>query len=241
MAGDAGTGALTDAERAYIAGAVPKRVGEFAAARVCARRAIGRVRRVGGASGAVPGAVVDLVPDLVPGPERDVTWPAGLVGAITHCAGLRAAVVAPSAQVLSLGIDAEVNEALPEDAWSMVSVSGEEQMLGQLGGCAGVNLDRLLFSAKESIFKAWFPLTRRWLDFTECRLTVRVDSVDSGDGGWADDLALPVASGTFRGDFLVPGIDVPTSGGSPENRVTGLNGRWCATESHLLTAVSLGR
>ncbi|AEK38172.1 hypothetical protein CVAR_2833 [Corynebacterium variabile DSM 44702] len=131
MAGDAGTGALTDAERAYIAGAVPKRVGEFAAARVCARRAIGRVRGVGGASGGVadlaPDLVADLVPDLVPGPERDVTWPAGLVGAITHCAGLRAAVVAPSARVLSLGIDAEVNEALPQDAWSMVSVPGEEQ------------------------------------------------------------------------------------------------------------------
>jgi 4'-phosphopantetheinyl transferase EntD len=32
-------------------------------------------------------------------------------------------------------------------------------------------LERLLFSAKESVYKAWFPLTRRWLDFTETEVT----------------------------------------------------------------------
>lgn len=231
MTGDVGPEVLTAAEQDYIRGAVPKRVGEFAAARVCARRAIRR-------AGNVPDPVGDPVPDLVPGPERDVTWPAGLVGAITHCTGLRAAVVAPATEVLSLGIDAEVNEPLPDDAWSVVSVPGEAEVLGNLGAsgaCQDVNLDRLLFSAKEAIFKTWFPVTRRWLDFTECRLTVQADREETTSD------ALMRASGTFHGEFLVPGIDLTECEQARGEVVAGLDGRWHATESHLLTAVSLSR
>jgi 4'-phosphopantetheinyl transferase EntD len=32
--------------------------------------------------------------------------------------------------------------------------------------------DRVLFSAKESLYKAWFPLTRRWLDFKDVQVTI---------------------------------------------------------------------
>ena len=31
---------------------------------------------------------------------------------------------------------------------------------------------RLLFSAKEAVYKAWYPLTGRWLGFEEARLTI---------------------------------------------------------------------
>jgi 4'-phosphopantetheinyl transferase EntD len=30
-----------------------------------------------------------------------------------------------------------------------------------------VHWDRILFCAKEAVYKAWFPLTRRWLDFKD--------------------------------------------------------------------------
>jgi 4'-phosphopantetheinyl transferase EntD len=36
----------------------------------------------------------------------------------------------------------------------------------------GVHWDRLLFSAKESVYKAWFPLAKRWLGFEEAVVTV---------------------------------------------------------------------
>jgi 4'-phosphopantetheinyl transferase EntD len=35
-----------------------------------------------------------------------------------------------------------------------------------------VHWGRLLFSAKESIYKAWYPLTGRWLGFEEADLTI---------------------------------------------------------------------
>ncbi|MET7657898.1 4'-phosphopantetheinyl transferase superfamily protein [Streptomyces sp. NPDC005373] len=37
----------------------------------------------------------------------------------------------------------------------------------------GVHWDTLLFSTKESVFKAWFPLMGSWLDFTDARLHFR--------------------------------------------------------------------
>jgi hypothetical protein len=39
-------------------------------------------------------------------------------------------------------------------------------------GGAGVHWDRLLFSAKESIYKAWYPLTAWWLGYDEARLFI---------------------------------------------------------------------
>jgi 4'-phosphopantetheinyl transferase EntD len=35
-----------------------------------------------------------------------------------------------------------------------------------------VRWDRILFSAKESVYKAWFPLTGEWLGFEEAELTL---------------------------------------------------------------------
>ena len=39
-------------------------------------------------------------------------------------------------------------------------------MADLLATVPGVSWDRLLFSAKESVYKAWFPLTSRWLNFS---------------------------------------------------------------------------
>ena len=72
------------------------------------------------------------------------------------------------------------------------------------GASPGTCWDRLLFSAKESVYKAWFPLTRRWLGFEEA------------------DITIDPADGTFTARLLVP---APVAGGSP---LTGFTGRWLA-------------
>lgn len=71
----------------------------------------------------------------------------------------------------------------------------------------GIHWDRLLFSAKESVYKAWFPLTAKWLDFTEADLDVFADSGEQHSGG-------------FRARLLVPG---PLVG---DRRVDRFEGRW---------------
>jgi 4'-phosphopantetheinyl transferase EntD len=127
----------------------PARRQEFLTGRACARRALSNL---GLPAGAIPR-----------GRDRDPLWPSGIVGSITHCTGYRAAAVAQSRHIQGIGIDAEPNERLDRDILRVIAIEKEFAELECLpGACCW---DRLLFSAKESVFKAWFPLTRRWLDF----------------------------------------------------------------------------
>ena len=59
-----------------------------------------------------------------------------------------------------------------------------------------VHWDRVLFSAKESIYKAWFPLTGRWLGFEEASL-----SIDPAAGTFAARLHV-TAESEFHGRFV---------------------------------------
>jgi len=156
--GDVPGAALYPEEEAAIARAVPKRRNEFTTVRHCARMAMA-------ALGVEPCA-------LVPGPSGAPTWPSGVVGSMTHCAGYRAAAVARSTDIATLGIDAEPHEPLPAGMLRRVGCGSEQGHLAQLAAdFPAICWDRVLFSAKESVYKAWFLLTRRWLGFDETELT----------------------------------------------------------------------
>ena len=150
---------LPPGEEAAVVRAVASRRTEFTTGRVCARAALDQL-----------GAGVDAV---AVGEGRAPVWPAGVVGAITHCTGFRAAAVAWASQVRSLGIDAEPHDPLPDGVLDAVSDAGERAVLAGLP--AGVCWDKVLFSAKESVYKAWFPLARCWLGFSDAELTPAVD------------------------------------------------------------------
>ncbi|MEU7581181.1 4'-phosphopantetheinyl transferase superfamily protein [Streptomyces sp. NPDC041068] len=145
-------------EEAVVANAVDKRRNEFTTVRHCARTALARI--------GVPPA------PILPGHRGAPGWPAGVVGSMTHCAGYRAAVVARAGEVTSLGIDAEPAEALRDpDVLKLVADDSERADLASLAARhPGTPWDRLLFSAKESVYKTWFPLTGRWLGFEEARV-----------------------------------------------------------------------
>ena len=121
-------------------------------------------------------ALVRLGQDPVPiraGPSREPRWPDGLVGSITHTAGFRAAAVASQKDVASIGIDTEQNAPRPEGVAELVAFEGELEMLATLTRtCPETQWRRILFGAKESIYKAWFPLTHRWLGFENVRLMI---------------------------------------------------------------------
>lgn len=195
-------------ERAAVAGAVEKRRQEFATARFCARQALARL-------GVAPVA-------LPPGPRRAPQWPPGIVGSITHCSGYRAAAVARAAEVWSLGIDAEPDKPLPEGVLETIALPEERHMLERLTACApaAVSWDRLLFSAKESVYKAWFPLAGRWLGFEEAHITIVPRPDAPGSGG-------------FQARLLVPGPQV--NGVS----IAGFTGRWLARDGLVLTAIAV--
>jgi len=166
--GDLADAPLLGPEAAAVASAVPSRQREFATGRAVARQALATL-------GVAP------VP-LARGPGGEPGWPAGVVGSITHCAGYRGAVVAPATRAASVGIDAEPDAPLPAGVLDLVSLPAERAALASLSGVAW---DRLLFCAKEAVYKAWYPLAARWLGFEEAEVTV--------------------AAGTFTARILVPG------------------------------------
>jgi len=155
--GDTRAVVLFPDEEAAVAHAVPKRRDEFGAVRRCARRALAEL-------GHPPVAIL-------PGPGGAPEWPEGVVGSMTHCAGYRAAVVADRAHLSTIGIDAEPDEPLPRGVLRVIARPDEIERFDAAGPVRAVSWDRLLFSAKESVYKAWYPLTQRWLDFDDVSVT----------------------------------------------------------------------
>jgi 4'-phosphopantetheinyl transferase EntD len=194
-------------EEALIAHAVEKRRREFATGRHCARTALS-------ALGVSPAP-------LLRGDAGAPSWPPGIVGSITHCTGYRAAAVARAREVLTIGIDAEPDGSLSEGVLALIALPAERARLRDLTITApGVSWDRLLFSAKESVYKAWFPLARRWLGFADVDITINPADENSPDG-------------TFEARLLVP---APVIGDAP---LTGFAGRWLARDGVIVTAITL--
>lgn len=168
---------LFPAEQAVIANSVEKRRREFTTVRHCARVALRRL-------GVEPGP-------LLPGERGAPGWPPGVVGSMTHCAGFRGAVVASAAALRTVGIDAEPAEPLPDGVLDAIALPEEKASLAALP--PGVPWDRLLFSAKETVYKSWFPLTRRFLEFHEARIAL------APDGTFAATLLVPAPLPGFTG------------------------------------------
>ncbi|MEU6059961.1 4'-phosphopantetheinyl transferase superfamily protein [Streptomyces sp. NPDC047097] len=186
-------------EEAVIARAVAKRRVEFTTVRACAREALAKL-------GYPPAP-------LLPGERGAPGWPDGVVGSMTHCAGYRAATVARVGDVAALGIDAEPDAPVPEGVLEAIARPEDLTAMAALP-TGGPAWDRVLFSAKESVYKAWFPLARRFLDFQEASVAI-------------------LADGTFEARILVPG---PELLGRP---LTGFSGRWMAKGGLVLTAIAV--
>lgn len=187
-------------EAEVVARAVDKRRNEFATVRQCARTALAEL-------GVRPAPIL-------PGPKGAPRWPDGIVGSMTHCAGYRAAAVARASDVLSIGIDAEPAAPLDSgDVLDLVTDEKERTALARLGvRHPEVPWDRLLFSAKESVYKTWFPLTGRWLGFEDARVDLGPD-------------------GTFTAALLVPGPKVAG------RELTGFAGNWLIRDGIAVTGI----
>jgi len=197
-------GALLSPEETAVTCAVATRRQEYTSGRACARHAL---RLLG-----VPPVPIPL------GERGEPGWPDGIVGSITHCAGYCACAVARTDDVIGVGIDAEPHTPLPKPVLGEVASEEERIMLQHLATTKpGVHWDRVLFSAKESVYKVWFPLARRWLGFEDASL-----SVDA-------------RVGTFSARLLVPGPTVPSG------ELRSLTGRWTVRQGLVLTAMTLLR
>lgn len=194
---------LMPAEVSLVERAVAKRRNEFTTVRGLARAALSDL-------GVEPVAILR-------GDKGQPLWPRGVVGSLTHCDGYRAAVVAYKLQQRSLGIDAEPHGPLPDGVLDHVTLPAEREVLATRP--AGLHWDRLLFCAKEATYKAWFPLTDRWLGFEDAHITFDQTAPDEG---------------TFRSELLVDGS--VTDGGAP---LSVFDGRWRVEQGLVVTTISL--
>ncbi|MDU0347915.1 4'-phosphopantetheinyl transferase [Actinomyces sp. MRS3W] len=200
-------------ERAYLEGASAKRRAEFTTVRHCAGQALAELDRTR--------------PAMVPGPRGEPTWPDDVVGSMTHCEGYRAAAVALAHTADALGIDAEPNRPLPAGVLSRIASPAEAARLHSLARqLPDVAVGRLLFSIKESIYKAWPAGAGSVPGFVDVEVAIRLDGGFTARLRARVDEAAPAAgAGAPRGAGL---------GGEADWK---LAGRWGAEDDLLVTAV----
>lgn len=180
---------LAEAERTQVAGAGAKRQREFAAGRRAAREALARL------------GIGDF--PLLNDADRAPVWPAGIVGSITHCKGLCAVAVASETLARSLGLDAEGAAPLSPRLVDRICTPAESDRLAGLPRTPGLDWAKLTFSAKESVYKCYFPLARRVIGFRDVEI-----NFGAGDGRFEARLLGADADGAdaarrFQGRFDV--------------------------------------
>ncbi|PFG28526.1 4'-phosphopantetheinyl transferase family protein [Corynebacterium renale] len=185
-------------ERTLVAHSVDARKAEFGDARWCAHQALAEL----GYSEETP---------ILRGTRGMPLWPDGFAGSMTHTNGLRAAVVVPTSHIRSIGLDAEPDQELPEEIIDIVARPGEQRQFEQLRQHGIAHPDRLLFCSKEALYKAWFPITERWLDFHQAEIDIRAD-------------------GTLVAYLLVRPTPVPL-----------VVGRWASVEGYLIVTATIER
>lgn len=184
--GPADPATLHPDEATAIDRAVPARRREFAGGRAAARQALR--------------ALTAIAPPVPMGPDRAPLWPPGIVGSIAHADGLCLAAVARAADCTGLGIDIETDGPLPAEAVAEVLLPGEDTGAG-----------RLVFAAKEAVFKALYPRVGTVFGFDAVRIALGPD--------------------TFSARTLIP------LGPCPGGRT--LTGRHIRTHGLILTALAL--
>lgn len=186
-------------EAELVTKAIARRRRQFAAGRACAHRALARV------------GIEDF--SLLNGDDRAPIWPPGICGSLTHTDHLAAVAVARIGEVRALGLDVEPDEPLNPDILDRICSRTERAWLATLPGDEPLRVAKLIFSAKESGYKAQYALTQTYLGFEAMEVEVALDA------------------GTFAATF--------TRDVGPFHEGDTLAGRFARADGYLLTAVTL--
>jgi 4'-phosphopantetheinyl transferase EntD len=176
---------LLPEEAESVSNAVPKRIQEFAAGRLCARRALAKF------------GVADF--PIRVARDRQPVWPEFLVGSITHTVGLCAAAVAARAHGIALGLDSETVGAVKAHLWPSICAAAELAWVDTLHPEEQAKAVAMIFSAKEAFYKCQYPLAGERLNFHD--VCVRPLEWSAVQGAFAVAPARPIA---FFNRFAAP-------------------------------------
>lgn len=146
-------GRLSVGERACVAHACVSRQCEFATGRLLARSLLARI------------GITDA-PVLV-NDDRSPAWPSGVVGSISHAGDVCVVVLAPRGEIIGLGVDLEQNQPLDIDLIETICTARERDWLSRCPRSSKGSIARLIFSAKESVFKCQYPITKAQLEYED--------------------------------------------------------------------------
>lgn len=172
-------------EARHLGASVVKRISEFAAGRLCARRALAE-----SGSAEIPLEVCS---------DRQPHWPPEFTGSITHTEGFCGAVVAKRKHMRALGVDAEIVGQVSPDIWPEILAPTEALWIRTLPAAERLSAAALIFSAKETFFKCQFAVTGQWLDFQA--VAVSFSGRDSGVGRFC---IQPLKKIVLRDHIAVP-------------------------------------
>ena len=137
-----------------------KRRSEFTLGRICAHRALSRFS-------------LESEPILRNPETREPYWPDSVLGSITHSDGYAAVAVGFKNEIKGIGIDMEnFSRNVAFNIRRHVCVDSEIKWLESLPIIQANRALRIIFSAKESIFKCLYPSTKRYLNFKDAEVTI---------------------------------------------------------------------
>lgn len=142
-------------EKKNIAQAIIKRQEDLATGRWCAREAIKQLS-------------VPEQPILI-GNEGEPIWPEGICGSISHTKDAYCCAVASTDQYLSIGIDIE-NTTRKISSKTMAMIANEDEHIWLNTHQNREKYEKLIFCAKESIFKLFYPLIKQRFFFSAVSL-----------------------------------------------------------------------
>jgi 4'-phosphopantetheinyl transferase EntD len=145
--------ALLLAEMTAFSGSVLKVRRASGAARIVARSLLGRFGRA-------PYPIAKSTAGMP-------VWPEGIVGSLAHDAKVAVAAMAARHEFQSVGIDIEPAEPLASDLLDIVATAKERDRIED-----DPFRGRLLFSIKEAVYKAVYPLDRIFLDHHDVEVSL---------------------------------------------------------------------
>ena len=137
-----------------------KRRAEFSLGRYCARRALSKFE-------------LESFPILRNTESREPHWPKSVRGSITHSEGFAAVAVGMTKDVSGIGIDLEsLSRVVDFNIRRHVCVEKEREFMESLTAEQANRYLRIIFSAKESIFKCFFPISQTYLYFQDAEIII---------------------------------------------------------------------
>lgn len=129
--------------------------------------------------------------------DRTPIWPQNLCGSISHSKKLAVSCVSSADHYFSLGIDAE---EIMDDHIDISEQVANANELALVKNNLGLTI---LFSAKEALYKAIYPIVKSFVDFKEVEMTAINFSKNTFEIDARSENLLKLGLNQFQGSFQI--------------------------------------